>query len=62
MKAVEKETLRGWAISVDRTALAKIAEEMPGVRGAPKTDIIDWLLANDRERLTESYLKTNQIT
>lgn len=61
MKRYSDETLRGWALTVDRTALMMLADEMPRVRSARKPKIIEWLLANDRERLTESYVKTNQI-
>lgn len=61
MKHYSDESLREWALSVDRTALMMLADEMPQVRSARKTEIIEWLLTNDRNRLTESYLKTNQI-
>ena len=50
-----EETLRTWAMGKYRLGLARLAEDMPRVRDATKTEIIDWLLTNEPSLLAESY-------
>lgn len=49
-------TVRDWALKeAGSLALKALAEDMPGVRDAPKPEVVDWLVANDLDRLVESY-------
>ena len=48
------DELERWANRKSVLGLKAIADDMPGVHSASKREVIDWLLANDRERLEES--------
>ena len=49
------DDLREWAMDTAGSLTVKaLADEMPGVHGARKTAVVEWLMGNDVERLAES--------
>lgn len=54
-ETVTNAELRAWALGLGKQALCALTSDPVRFRPTPKPELVDWLLANEREGLAESY-------